>query len=277
MRPCGAEVGREAVETTREIESSGNSVDEAIALGLETLGVERDAVTVDILDEGSRGLFGIGSRPARVRIVIDVVTVPEEEAPPPPSPAAEPIPESAPVIEGEADALDAPTPAPSTVEDKLQSVVPVARQTLEELLEKMGIQVRVEAYVKPPQDEDDYHKLVLNIQGQDLGVLIGRRGETLDALQFITRLVVGREVERRINLVVDVEGYRERRERSLRQLAQRMAERAVATGRRQVLEPMSPAERRIVHVELRNHPEVETESVGQDENRKVTIYLRGSK
>jgi spoIIIJ-associated protein len=263
------------VETTREIESSGNSVDEAIALGLETLGVERDAVTVDILDEGSRGLFGIGSRPARVRIVIDVVTVPEEEAPPPP--AAEPIPESAPVIEGEADVLDAPTPAPSTVEDKLQSVVPVARQTLEELLEKMGIQVRVEAYVKPPQDEDDYHKLVLNIQGQDLGVLIGRRGETLDALQFITRLVVGREVERRINLVVDVEGYRERRERSLRQLAQRMAERAVATGRRQVLEPMSPAERRIVHVELRNHPEVETESVGQDENRKVTIYLRGSK
>ena len=265
------------METTREIESNGNSVDEAIALGLETLGVERDAVTVDILDEGSRGLFGIGSRPARVRIVIDVVTVPEEEAPPPPSPAAERIPESAPAIEGEADALDAPTPAPSTVEDKLQSVVPVARQTLEELLEKMGIQVRVEAYVKPPQDEDDYHKLVLNIQGQDLGVLIGRRGETLDALQFITRLVVGREVERRINLVVDVEGYRERRERSLRQLAQRMAERAVATGRRQVLEPMPPAERRIVHVELRNHPEVETESVGQDENRKVTIYLRGSK
>jgi spoIIIJ-associated protein len=263
------------VETTREIESSGNNIDEAIALGLETLGVEREAVTVDVLDEGSRGLLGIGSRRARVRMVIDVVTVPEEEAPPPP--AAESIPESVPVIEGEADARDAPTPAPSTIEDKLQSVAPVARQTLEELLEKMGVQARVEAYVKPPQEEDDYHKLVLNIQGQDLGVLIGRRGETLDALQFITRLVVGREVERRINLVVDVEGYRERRERSLRQLAQRMAERAVATGRRQVLEPMSPAERRIVHVELRNHPEVETESVGQDENRKVTIYLRGSK
>jgi spoIIIJ-associated protein len=262
------------VETTREIESSGNSVDEAIALGLETLGVERDAVTVDVLDEGSRGLLGIGSRPARVRLTIDVVSVPEAEAPPPP--AAEPIPESVPVTEDEADELEEPTPAPSTVEDRLQSVVPVARQTLEELLEKMGVQARVEAYVKPPQDEDDYHKLVLNIQGQDLGVLIGRRGETLDALQFITRLIVGREVERRINLVVDVEGYRARRERSLRQLAQRMAERAVATGRRQVLEPMPPAERRIVHVELRNHPDVETESVGQDENRKVTIYLRGS-
>jgi spoIIIJ-associated protein len=263
------------VDTTREIEISGNSVDEAIALGLETLGVERDAVTVDVLDEGSRGLLGIGSRPARVRLVIDKVVVPEEESPPTVEP--EPIPEPAPVIADEADELDAPSPAPSTVEDRLQSMVPVARQTLEELLEKMGVQARVEAYVKPPQDEDDYHKLVLNIQGQDLGVLIGRRGETLDALQFITRLIVGREVERRINLVVDVEGYRERRERSLRQLAQRMAERAVATGRRQVLEPMTPAERRIVHVELRDHPEVETESVGQDENRKVTIYLRGSK
>jgi spoIIIJ-associated protein len=95
-------------------------------------------------------------------------------------------------------------------------------------------------------------------------------------MQYITRLIVGREVERRVNLVVDVEGYRVRRERSLRKLAERMAERAVTTGRRQVLEPMPAAERRIIHVALRDRTDVMTESIGQDENRKVTISLRES-
>ncbi len=137
----------------------------------------------------------------------------------------------------------------------------------------MGIDAQVEHYVKEPQEEDDYAKLVLNVQGRDLGALIGRRGETLDALQYLTRLIVGREVERRVNLVVDVEGYRVRRERSLQQLALRMADRAVTTNRRQVLEPMNPAERRLVHVALRHHPHVETESVGQGESRKVTIFV----
>lgn len=262
------------METTREIESSGNSVEEAIAAGLETLGVEQDAVTIEVLDEGSRGVLGIGSRPARVRLVIELVTPPDEEQPLSMAPVA--TPEPSPVAEVEEKLVEEPAAAPTTVEDELRSVAPVARQTLEEILEKMGIQAHIEDYIKQPQDEEDYHKLVLNVRGRDLGVLIGRRGETLDSLQFLTRLIVGREVERWVNLVVDVEGYRARRERSLRQLAQRMAERAVATGRRQVLEPMPAAERRIVHVTLRNHAEVATESVGQDENRKVTIFLRGS-
>jgi spoIIIJ-associated protein len=262
------------VEKTREIESTGDNVDQAIAAGLDELGVERDAVTVQVLDEGSKGLLGIGSRPARVRLVIQPLTVAEEEPPPPPAP--ELAPESSSTTELKAEDVGLTEPAPTTVEDELEDVIPAARQTLVELLEKMGIQAEVEAFVKPPEDEEDYEKLVLNIRGRDLGALIGRRGETLDALQFVTRLIVGREVERRVNLVVDVEGYRVRRERSLRQLARRMAERAVATGRRQVLEPMPAAERRIVHMELRNHAEVTTASVGQDENRKVTIFLRGS-
>jgi spoIIIJ-associated protein len=246
---------RSTVQTKREIESGGTDVEAAIAAGLEALDVERDAVKIEVLDEGSRGLLGIGARPARVRLVVDTIAAPQEETLPPPAPA--------------------PTAEPDR-EDELRSISPIARQTLEELLEKMGIRAHVEDHIKPQQDEDDYPKLVLNVRGRDLGILIGRRGETLNALQYLTRLIVGREVEHWVNLIVDVEGYRVRRERSLRQLAQRMAERAVATGRRQVLEPMSPAERRIVHIALRHHPDVTTESIGQGESRKVTIFLRGS-
>lgn len=264
------------MQTKREIESSGSDVEQAIATGLETLGVERDAVEIEVLDEGSRGLLGIGARLARVRLTVQVVETPEVEQ----SLAPAPAPKAEPIVHGGHQAVLVKQEAPvvsQTEEDELRSVAPIARQTLEEILEKMGVRARVEDYIRPTQDEEDFPKLVLDVKGRDLGILIGRRGETLSALQYLTRLIVGREVEHRVNLVVDVEGYRVRRERSLQQLAFRMAERAVATGRRQVLEPMSPAERRIVHVALRNHADVATESVGHGENRKVTIFLRGSR
>ena len=270
------------METKREIESSGSDVEKAIAAGLEVLGVGQDVVKIEVLDEGSRGVLGIGARLARVRLMVEATPTVEEEEPSAPTPVSAPVqtaaaPESFPTAEAAGLSIEAPSAPEMTVEEELRSVAPVARQTLEELLEKMGVHARVEDYIKSPQDEEDYHKLVLNVRGRDLGMLIGRRGETLNALQYLTRLIVGREVERRVNLVVDVEGYRVRRERSLRQLAQRMAERVVATGRRQVLEPMSPAERRVIHVELRHHPDVTTESIGQGESRKVTIYLREHK
>jgi spoIIIJ-associated protein len=263
------------VETKREIESTGNSVEAAVDAGLEALGVEQEAVKVEVLDEGTRGLLGIGARPARVRLIVEREIAPEKEAPPPPEPI--PVPEPPAAVEAEALPEVEAAVVAAKVEDELRQFAPIARQTLAELLDKMGIQGRVEDYVKAPGDDEDYHKLVLNVRGRDLGILIGRRGETLDALQYLTRLIVGRELERRVDLVVDVEGYRVRRERSLRRLAHRMAERAVTTGRRQVLEPMPPAERRIVHVALRDHEAVATESIGQADNRKVTIFLRGSK
>jgi spoIIIJ-associated protein len=270
------------VENKREIESLGNNVEAAIATGLEALGVERDQVQIEVLDEGSRGLLGIGSRPARVRLRVEeprVVETPAAREMPAPAAEAKQV---VPAVEvGPEPEVEAPPEEPpgteSSEEAELRRIAPVARQTLEELLDKMGVEARVEDYIKSPQDPEDYYKLVLNVRGRDLGALIGRRGETLDALQYITRLIVGREVERRVHLVVDVEDYRLRRERSLYSLAERMAERAVATGQRQVLEPMPPAERRIIHVALRDHPDVETESVGQDENRKVTIFLKGNK
>jgi spoIIIJ-associated protein len=126
-----------------------------------------------------------------------------------------------------------------------------------------------------PQDEDT-PPFILDIVGDDLGVLIGRRGQTLQALQYITRLIVSREVQNWVNLVVDVEKYKARREKALRQLAQRMAEQ-VSFGHQPVaLEPMPPNERRIIHLTLRDHPIVTTKSVGKGEQRKVTIVPKGS-
>jgi spoIIIJ-associated protein len=111
----------------------------------------------------------------------------------------------------------------------------------------------------------------VDIHGNDLGVLIGRRAEILNALQYIVNLIVSKQVAHWAQVIVDVEGYRSRRERQLRQMARRMADQAIKTGRRQVLEPMAASERRIVHLELRDHPNVTTQSIGEEPGRKVTI------
>jgi spoIIIJ-associated protein len=115
----------------------------------------------------------------------------------------------------------------------------------------------------------------VDVNGDDLSILIGRRAETLNALQYITSLIVSKEIGRYVPIIVDVEGYRVRREGQLRQLARRMADQAIKTGRRQILEPMPANERRIIHIELRENPKVSTESVGEEPRRKVTIIPEG--
>jgi len=121
-------------------------------------------------------------------------------------------------------------------------------------------------------DEDNSRQSVqVNIQGNDLSILIGRQAETLNALQYITSLIVCKELGKSVPISIDVEGYRARREQQIRQLARRMADQAIKTGKRQILEPMPSNERRLVHLELRDHPQVSTESIGEEPRRKVTI------
>ena len=146
-----------------------------------------------------------------------------------------------------------------------------AREFLVELLMKMKVNGTVTTRWDEPADPGDEPSLVLNVQGDDLSELIGRRGETLAALQYITRVAVSRQSGELVNVVVDVEGYKARREQQLRRLAQRMAEQAVARGRTVVLEPMPPNERRLIHIALRDYEGVTTESVGDGDRRKVTI------
>ncbi len=235
-------------EIGQTVEATGINVEAAIAAGLERLGVEQDEVEIEVLDEGGRGVFGLGRREARVRLIAKprpVTVSPEPEAPPTAHPAA---------------------PAAE------QSDAEIAQSVLLGLLAHLGMgKARVEVQQGAPASGTEESQLMLNLTGPDVGALIGRRGETLAALQYLVRLMVGQKTSKRVRLTLDVEGFKTRRGEALRRLAQRMAEQAVRTGRTVTLEPMPPHERRIIHLALRDHPQVTTESVGEGERRKVTI------
>jgi spoIIIJ-associated protein len=222
------------------LEMIADTVEEAVEKGLDQLGVSRDKVDVEVLDEGSSGLFGIGERESRVRLT----------------------------VKGTGSKT-----ASSTLnsDSEVENTMEIARTTVLELLEHMSISANVSARLGESDDRDSNPPILVEVTGNDLSLLIGRNAETLNALQIVTRMIVGKEIGHSAHLIVDVEGYRDRRESNLRQLAQRMASQALHTGKQQALEPMTPAERRIIHIELRENDDVVTESAGQDPKRNVVI------
>jgi spoIIIJ-associated protein len=135
----------------------------------------------------------------------------------------------------------------------------------------MGVEAVIKSHWGEPDAPGKVRPLLVDVHGDDLSLLIGRRGETLSALQYVTRLIVGKELHKPVAIVIDVEGYRARREETLRRLARRMAEQAIDRNRTMSLEPMPANERRIIHLELKDNPNVTTESVGEGNHRKVTI------
>jgi len=231
------------------VEESGKTVDEAIAKALEKLGLDETEVEIEILSMGRSGILGIGGDRARV-----LVRPKGGAAAPTPGAAAAPTPGAAP-------------PAGEDTETALG--------ILEHLLELMSVDasVRVRA-PETPGDGLGLARAVLDVSGEDLGILIGRRGDTLSSLQFLVNLMVSRKMKTRMAFGIDVEGYRRRREESLNGLAQRMADRVKSTGQPITLEPMPPNERRIVHLALANDPDVITVSIGEGESRKVAITPR---
>lgn len=247
------------------VEIEADSVEEAIQQGLEELGLTRAEVTVEVLDEGGRGVLGLGGRAARVRLTVGDVPY-QELADEPVEPVEPPMPE--PEVETPARAPSAPPARPTATDDE---DVTVAQAVLRELLDRLQINAETQVRRAQPSGDESEAPWVIDVQGEDLGVLIGRRGETLNALQYITRLIASRERQQRVNVVIDVEGYKTRREETLRKLAHRMAEEARQRGRTVKLEPMPPNERRIIHIALRDDPSVETESEGVGDKRKVTI------
>ncbi len=256
------------------LEMIAPTIEEAVERGANQLGISKDELSVEVLDSGSKGLFGLGSRQARVRLTIksadepqSVTTAPvqkQEESQPG---GKKPVPQP-----------KAETKVETKVETKAKTegdpVLQLAQEVVTDLLEKMHVQAEVTAKLTPPSDEHDRQMVLVEIQGRDLSILIGRRSETLNALQYITSLIVAKEHGEWIPLMIDVQGYRERREHQLRVLARRMAEQVVHTNRRLNMEPMPANERRVIHLELRDHELVETESVGEEPNRKVTIFLK---
>ena len=270
------------------------TVEEALAQGLAQLGLPATAVSVEVLDSGNKGLFGLGGRQVRVRLTVNP---PGGAAPATPAygtvRAAPTGPRRAPASKRPPRAAASPAsgalrdvpvpisaepprqpraPAPQGMEipaDGHDPILDTAEAIISKLLYHMGLEAQVSAHYG--EARDNRRPIMVDVRGSDLGVLIGRHGETLDSFQYVAALMIGKETGQFVHVVVDVEGHRDRRERQLRQLAQRMAEQVLKTGRKLTLEPMRAAERRIIHLELREHPAVTTESVGEEPHRKVTI------
>jgi len=239
------------------------SIEEAVSRGLEQLGLPREAVNVEVLDNGSRGLLGIGGRQSRVRISINDQSSEVKNA------NTEPVKKSE--SDPEKESAHFQEVAAENLSEDEQKSLKVTQDVVTELLERMHVKATLTAKFIEPVDENDERLVLVDIQGNDLSILLGRRSETLNALQYITSLIVSKELNRWVPMMIDVQGYRARRERQLRQLGRRMAQQAVETGKRQILEPMPANERRVIHLELRNHPQVTTESTGDEPFRKVTI------
>jgi len=264
-------------KTTLEIIAP--SVEEALAQGLSQLGLPAEAVSMEVLDAGSKGLFGLGGRQVRIRLTIktDDEPVPAPRTPPPASkPGPRPVssPKGTPAKKAAPKPRESALP-PRQAKDESDHLLTLTEETVSKLLAHMNLEAQVSARYED-EDREGRRTIDVDVRGDDLSILIGRRSETLNALQYVASLMVGKQVEQWVQLSIDVEGYRSRRERQLRQMARRMAEQAAKSGRRQTLEPMAAAERRIIHLELRDHPDVTTESAGEDPHRKVNIIPKHS-
>ena len=277
-------------------EYRARTVEAAVEEGLRQLGISRDEVEIEVLDEGSRGILGIGASDAHVRLsrrveepslasqAEDGGDVQEEAAVVAETEQAytatsdlvdSSIEDPGPVDEDSVPVLSEETqPAPEAeVESDDAELEDLAFDLLNQMMVHLGIEAEIEiSWQENPEDSD--RALLLNVIGEDLGVLIGRNGETLASMQYLIRLMVNQELHRWKNIVVDIDGYKQRRAEQLSQLAHRLADQVVASGRPASLEPMPASERRLVHIALRNHEHVYTSSTGEDTRRKVQIFLK---
>jgi spoIIIJ-associated protein len=252
------------------LEVRGHNADEAIASGLKQLNVSKDAVEIEVVDEGSGGFLGIGGREAVVRLTLKQPgysgqSADESElafAAEMPASSEESIVVETAEVESEVDEISL---------DETNET-DVALDIISNLLEKMQVEATTSLRQTEPDDRTGERLWIVDIHGQDMGVLIGPRGETLNALQYVARLMTGHIIRRRPSFIIDIEGYRVRREQALARLADRMAAKVVGRGQAISLEPMPPNERRIIHITLRDNDEVYTESSGEGNRRRVRIY-----
>jgi spoIIIJ-associated protein len=277
------------------VEATGKTIEDAVRSGLVQLGLTRDEVTVEVLSEPKSGFLGIGSKPAVVRVTAkeeaehvlqrqqedvrkaeeaekqaaDAAGIAVAEPPCPEEPVSAPAESEMDHPADDAKDSVAASPADEAADQKedftAEEAAAKAREFLQEVLKNMGMQVMIEKMIKPD-------KIILHLHGKNLGILIGKHGQTLDALQYLTNLTTNQGKETRHFIMLDVENYRHRREETLKQLALRLSGRVKKKGDRVVLEPMNGYERKIIHVALQDAEHVRTESEGQDPYRHVVIY-----
>lgn len=242
------------------LEKSGKTEDEALAAALRELGLDRDDVSVEIIERAKSGFLGIGASPAVVRVEYDV---PDEDE----------------VVETAAPKAQAAPAAPKPAAPKAEKAAPaepagpkytegVKAETesfLRGLLERMGVKAEIEI------TDRENGGLLVNLSGPGMGAVIGRRGETLDAIQHLTNYAVNRGSDKRCHISVDAESYRAKREESLVHLAEKMAAKVVKYKRSMALEPMNSYERHVIHTALQNYDGVTTSSTGTEPNRRVVV------
>jgi spoIIIJ-associated protein len=232
------------------VEAEGDTIDNAIDSALKTLGVSRDKVTVDILSEGRKGIFGFGAQKARVRATLRKIAVPPTE---------------------EDEKL--PAGAPPVTAAEVAATVEKAQTALREILRLMGVAATVEIKAGETGDE-----VVLDVRSDNNALLIGRKGQTLEALEYLVIRMAGeRPGSEGPHIVVDVENYRERRRKSLQDMALRMGEKAKRQRKTVTVDALSAADRRIVHAALQDDPWVTTRSLGQGSYRRLLIIPEGDR
>ena len=235
----------------KSLEKSGRTEDEAIAAALAELGMERDDVSVQVVERARSGFLGIGSAPAIVRVEYEVPDEPEEKpAEPVETAAAEPV-----------KGKFVPKAAPADEDPQYAEI----RKFLTGLLERMGTVADIE--ISPREGKG----INVELSGPNMGAVIGRRGETLDAIQHLTNYVINRGNEKHMHISVDAESYRAKREESLVRLAEKMAAKVIKYKRSMALEPLNSYERHIIHTALQNYEGVTTSSTGSEPNRRVVV------
>lgn len=255
---------------------SGKTIEEAVQKGLSELKVTKDQVTITVLEQPSRGFLGlIGTRPAKVELKLkqpvpaNQTRVSEEKAKV--SAVSSPaFMESSAVPNSETSALrdqEAQLKQASSEGKTAANGIEESRQFVMEVARTMGLDVDV--HVDKKRDH-----FLFDIAGEDLGLIIGRRGQTLDSLQYLANLVANRYSDQHLRIILDAEQFRERRKQTLEALAERLANKVIRTRKEVVLEPMSPQERKIIHAKLQDHGKVKTYSKGEEPNRRIVISLK---
>lgn len=235
----------------KTLEKSGKTEEAAIAAALEELGLDRDDVSVEIVERAKSGFLGIGASPAVIRVQYEA---PDEET----EQEVAPVEAQAPAAEPEASV------EPAAPADEPESYARI-RTFVSGLLEHMGIQAQIDITAR------DNGGVNVNLSGSGMGAVIGRRGETLDAIQHLTNYAVNRGSDKHMHISVDAESYRAKREESLVRLAEKMAAKAVKYKRSMALEPMNSYERHVIHTALQDYEGVTTSSTGTEPNRRVVV------
>ena len=249
------------------VEKWGNTEEEAIELALVDLKLSKEDVIIEVLEESNKGFLGIGKKLAKVRVSKKNDSKIKEAAKEIKEEIKAEVKTDAKVKEISKEKKEKAVSKELNVQEIGTEVETPALDFLKDMIDKMGIDVEVSAR------ENKDGEIHIDINGKDSACVIGKRGQTLDAIQYLTRVVVNRDEENYTKIVVDAGEYRAKREATLAKLAKRLADKVTRTGKPVKLEPMSPYERKIIHSALQNHKKVTTRSEGKEPYRRVVIQL----